>query len=364
MVIPFTEDRVKTEPIVSVVMVVRNAERFLAESIESVLRQTFRDFEFIIVDFGSTDSSRAIIANYSNKDNRVLLHEIPNCGLAEARNAGCSLARGKYIAVMDADDVCLPCRLELEVDFMERHSEIGVVGGATEWIDIAGRSLGVHDFPLDDPDIKSTLEVSFPFCHPTMLVRTEAFRQVNGYRAPFVFAQDYDLGLRISEQFPCANLRDLVLKYRIHPYQVSMRKQTQQTLCKLAAQASAASRKNGSSDALNGVTEITPEVLSKLGVTVARQQSNLVSDCRNWIRSMCAASEYSVALEAATSILQSNWKYVERWQIADLYLTIAWLYWKQRRYIKSVLATLQAFFIRPFILGRPFKPLLDKLGLL
>ena len=94
-----------TEPVVSVVLVVCNVERFLGEAIESILRQTFREFEFIIVDFGSTDKSKEIVSSYAAKDVRVRLHEIPLCGLAEARNAGCFLARGKYIAIVDADDV-------------------------------------------------------------------------------------------------------------------------------------------------------------------------------------------------------------------------------------------------------------------
>src|ERR1700751_330870 len=96
------------DPVVSVAMAVCNVGRFLAESIESVLAQTFSDFEFIIVDFGSTDKSKAIAASYAGKDSRIKVYEIPVCGLAEARNAACSHARGRYIAVMDADDFCLP----------------------------------------------------------------------------------------------------------------------------------------------------------------------------------------------------------------------------------------------------------------
>src|SRR5579872_49842 len=128
------------EPLVSVVMVTRNADRFLAESIESILGQTFRDFEFIILDFGSTDKTKAIVSSYAAKDSRVRLHEIPSCGLAEARNAGCSLARGKYIAIMDADDVSVPERLALEVEFMENNPGVGVLGGVTECIDATGSS--------------------------------------------------------------------------------------------------------------------------------------------------------------------------------------------------------------------------------
>ena len=121
-----------SNPLVSVVMVVCNVDHFLAESIESILGQTFREFEFIIVDFGSTDKSKAIAASYAAKDNRVKLHDAPHCALAEVRNFGCSLAQGEYIAIMDADDVSAPDRLMLETEFMENHPEVGLLGGATE----------------------------------------------------------------------------------------------------------------------------------------------------------------------------------------------------------------------------------------
>src|SRR5579872_1875194 len=119
-----------SEPLVSVVMVVCNVERFLAEAIESVLGQTFHAFEFIIVDFGSTDKSQGIASSYAAKDARIRLHQIPHCGLAEARNAGCFLARARYIAIQDADDTSLPDRLLWQTDFMEKHAGVGLLGGA------------------------------------------------------------------------------------------------------------------------------------------------------------------------------------------------------------------------------------------
>src|SRR5260370_40231528 len=100
-----------SQPLVSVVMPVRNVERFLAESIESILAQTFRDFEFIIVDFGSTDGSKAIVSRYAAEDERIKPHHIPSCTLPIARNVGSQLARGKYIAVMDADELAQLHRL-------------------------------------------------------------------------------------------------------------------------------------------------------------------------------------------------------------------------------------------------------------
>lgn len=351
-------------PLVSVVMVVCNVERFLAESIESILGQTFRDFEFIITDFGSTDKSKAIASSYASKDPRVRVHEIPHCGLAEARNAACSLALGRYIAVMDADDVALPDRLMSEIDFMEKNPEVGLLGGATEWIDATGRSLGVHDFPTHDREIQSAFLTHCPFCHPTALIRREAFALVGGYRSAFTAAQDYDLGLRIAEHFPCANLKQVVLKYRIHPYQLSTHKRRQQIVCKIAAQVSAQSRKDGKSDPLDSVKELTPEVLVALGVTEAQQQSELASECRLWIRQMCIAGEYSGALKEAVEMLQGDRAHVERWKIADVQLTVAWLYWRQKEFLRSLLAAAHAVMTWPLVAARPIKPLLRRLGLM
>ena len=353
-----------SQPKISVVMAACNVERFLSEAIESILGQTFRDFEFIIVDFGSTDTSRSIAAEYAARDSRIKLHKIPNCPLPEARNAGSFLAQGQYIAVMDADDISLPERLKLEVNFMETHPEVGLLGGAVEWVDARGQSLGSHEYPDEDPEIRSVLIDRCPFWHPTVLVRREVFISVGGYRTAFIFAHDYDLELRIAEHFKCANLKQVVLKYRIHPSQVTFCKQGLQTLCKLAAQASALSRRENISDPLNGVQQITTALLTSLGVSEAAQQNALAADCRNWIRSMSAAREYPVALQAAINLLESDRGWVESWQIADLYLTVARLHWAQGSLLKSLLAALQGVLARPTVVGRPLRPLLSWLRLI
>ena len=362
---PGNEVRSMKSPRISVVMVTCNVERFLVEAIESILGQTFTDFEFIIVDFGSTDKTKTIVSSYAAKDSRVRLHELPSCGLAEARNAGCSLARGQYIAIMDADDISVPDRLQLELAFMEEHPEVGLLGGVTECIDATGASLAIrsHDFPAEDGEIRSALVDRCPFCQPTVLIRKEAFVLVGGYRPLFVQAEDYDLWLRISEHFRCANLKESVLKYRIHPSQVSMRRRSEQTLCVLAAQASAAARKNGAPDALNSFPKITPAALATLGISEATQERMVVSDCSNWIRNMCLAGENSVALDAAIEIVETQWAYVERWQIADLYLTIAALYWRQKKFVRCFCAAVRGVAKRPRVAGRPLKPLLERLGL-
>ncbi len=341
-------------------MVVCNVERFLAESIESVLRQTYTEFEFIIVDFGSTDKSKAIISRYASKDSRVKFNEIPHCGLAEARNAASSRAQGEYIAVMDADDVALPNRLSAEVDFMEKHPDVGLVGGATEWIDAAGKGWGIHNCPTEDCEIKSALPVYHPFFHPALLIRRRAFELVGGYRSAFAPAEDYDLTMRISEHYGCANLKQVVLQYRIHTYQLSLQKRTQQTLGKLAAQASALSRESGKPDPFNTVAEITPAVLAQLGVAHAKQQREVALDRYQWIRNMCSVGGHSLALGAALEMLQSDLEHVERWLIADLRLLAARLYWRQGKFARSCLTAAHAFVMRPIIGGRPAKQLLRR----
>lgn len=349
------------EPLVSVVMVVCNADRFLAEAIESILGQTFKDFEFIIVDFGSADNSKAIALGCAAKDSRIKFHEIRNCSLPEARNAGCVLARGEYIAVMDADDVSLPSRLLLQAEFMEKHPKVGVLGGTVEWIDAAGRTLQKMQHPLKDSEIQSALLRYPALWHPSNLIRRAAFVAVGGYRPAFVVAHDYDLWLRIAECFQIANLQEVVLKYRIHPFQVSLRKRSQQSICGLAARATALLRRNGKPDPLNGVKEITPAVLTGLGVTEAEQQAALASDCMWWILSVFAAGEDELALRSAVEMLQYDWRYAERRRIADVQLIVARLYWRHKRFLSSFLSGCRALLTRPALVGRPVKLTLQRL---
>ena len=350
-------------PLVSVAMVVCNVDRYLAEAIESILAQTFQDLEFIIVDFGSTDNSKSIISRYAATDRRVKFGQIPHCGLAEARNAACFLAQGKYIAIMDADDVAVRERLLWQVGFMENHPEVGVVGGAVVCIDAAGRVLTTWSNPTENQMIQLALNERCLLRQSTALMRRDAFVALGGYRAPFAQAEDYDLWLRIAERYQLANLEQVVLRYRLHPSQVSVSRRSQQSLCVLAAKVAATSRRNGLPDPLDSVSEITPEVLSALGVTVAEQQRQLASDLRDWVRYLGNAGEYSAALKAALEALRCDLGYVERWRIADLRFAVARLQWKQGRPLRSGLSAAHAVLTRPLMLGRPLKPLLRRIGL-
>jgi glycosyltransferase involved in cell wall biosynthesis len=352
------------KPTISVAMVVCNASRFLSEAVESILNQTFGDFEFVVVDFGSTDDSRAIISQYAARDSRLKLHVIPQCGLAEARNVSCSLARGEYIAIMDADDVAVSDRLSMQFEFMSEHRDVAVLGGAVEWIDSNGRSVVVYKNPHTHRDIESALLERCPVWQPTVLMRREAFLTIGGYRPPFAPAEDYDLWLRMAERFRLANLEQVVLKYRIHPYQVSIRRRTDQALGILAARFAGSCRRDGLSDPFNKVDKLTSELLVTIGIPQEAQRSVFAQEQLRWIRNLRQAREYATALNEASDLLQSSDSGVlDQRQLADLCLTVAGLYWRQQNILKCISAAARAIAIRPRVVGRPLRPLLRRLRL-
>jgi hypothetical protein len=348
-----------TTPIISVVMSVFNGERFLAEAIESILDQEFKNFEFIVIDDGSTDRSASILDSYQDRDARMRVYHDKHAGLVNSLNRGCGLVRGKYIARMDGDDIANKDRLALQVDFMEAHQGIGVVGGSVEWINATGESLYISTNPAEDSEIKADLlRRRCSFWHPTVVLRREVFVRAGGYRCTVIGAEDYDFWLRIADNFQLANLATVLVKYRIHSGQVSIQQRIHQTRATLAAQLAAKRRKDGLPDPLDGVKEITSEALVAWGITIADQRKEIFSDYRKWIRIMCKAGEYSSALKAAREVLEAGVEEVERWQVADLHLTIAKLLWRERQFLGSATSAGHAVLLRPIAMGRPIKRLL------
>jgi glycosyltransferase involved in cell wall biosynthesis len=343
-------------PIVSVVMSVLNGERFLREAVESILDQSFREFEFIVINDGSTDSSGSILDSYQRKDPRVRVIHQENKGMGESWNRGCGLARGKYLARIDPDDVAVQDRLMWQVDFMDTHPQVGVVGGAVEVIDTAGRSLRVSSNPIEDHNIRSALLQRNPFSHPTVLMRRDIFAAVGGYRKAFGPSEDYDLWLRLAERCQLANLEAVLLKYRLHPSQITVRNFRQGALSVVAAQTAATLRRDGKPDPFDAVVEITPAVLVGMGVSEATQQIKVARRYVWSISAMYETGEYAVALSILRDMFgSSDWKHAERCVITDTLLFAARLHWRQRRIAESVLTAGQAVITRPFVLGRPLK---------
>ena len=225
------------KPTISVVMPVYNAQRYVAEAIESILGQTFRDFEFLIIDDGSTDGSLAILERYAAQDSRIRLWSGPNEGYVPRLNEMLHQARGDLIGRMDADDVSFPDRFARQVEFLRSHPEVDVVGGARENIDSKGRFLFVSREAEDHDGIQSQLLNGIcPISHPSVLMRRKAVLAVGGYRAEMMPAEDADLWLRMGERGRLANLADVVLRYREHDLSVSsLRNEEQCQLFQVAA---------------------------------------------------------------------------------------------------------------------------------
>ena len=219
------------KPAISVCMPVYNAERYLTEAVDSVLAQTFGDFEFIIVDDGSTDGSREMLNHYASTDPRVRMIRRPNLGVRKTLNDCLQLARGEFIARMDADDMCLPDRFELQVNYLRKHPDVVLLGCAYDLIDGAGRLLRHLKQPQDNDSLQQIcLSGRTPICHPSAMMRREPTLRVGGYDEEFTVAQDLDLWLRLGEVGKMACLPQTLVKYRLHEKSISEAKQEQQVV--------------------------------------------------------------------------------------------------------------------------------------
>lgn len=216
-------------PTISVLMSVYNGQKYVAEAIESILRQTFGDFEFLILDDGSKDSSMEILRRYEAKDKRIKLTSRPNKGLTKTLNELFAQSTGALLARMDCDDVALPERFAMQVKAMRDDPALACVGGAFQLIDGEGRLLTTLHPPTDDADIqKQALAGHGAICHPAAMVRRSAMARINGYDEQFKTAQDLDLWLRLGEVGKLANLPQPVLKFRLHEGSVSETKRLEQ----------------------------------------------------------------------------------------------------------------------------------------
>jgi len=350
-------------PLVSVVMSVFDGERFLAEAVESILAQTFVDFEFLIIDDGSRDGTAQMLAAYAGRDSRVRILSQENRGLVAALNRGIATAAGRYIARMDADDVSKPWRFEQQVAFLEAHPEMAMVGGAVAFMNAEGKFLRENANPTEDAEIRAALVDDCPFWHPTVLIRKDVLEATGGYRGVVLDAEDNDLWLRIAERYTVANLSSVVLSYRLHANQVTVTKCRRMALSALAARASARLRRSGQADPLDHLQAITPEALVAMGVSLAAQEAALAERYLYFIRNMTHTGEHGVAQQALLEMLNSSdWKHAGRRVMADLRLLAAELYWQQGEFAKSAVQTGHALKMRPVSVGRPLKWLARKLG--
>lgn len=208
-------------PILSVVMSVYNAEKYLNECIGSILNQTFSDFEFIIINDGSTDSSLEIINSYSDK--RIKIINQSNRGLSKSLNRGIRVAKGKYISRIDADDIAMSNRFELQLDFLTNNSEYVIVGSNAEIIDKDGRILYKSNLSINDEQISMILPNS-PFFHSSTTYLKTVFIKCGGYNEEvFHHFEDRILWNKMSKFGKLYNLNDSLIQYRLVPESISNR---------------------------------------------------------------------------------------------------------------------------------------------
>lgn len=284
-------------PRVTVVMPVRNGGAYLERAVESILGQTLTDFEFVIVDDGSTDETAEVLGRYRDADPRVRVHRREQAGLVASLNCGWREARAGYIARMDADDIAFPERLARQVEFLDRHPGIALVGSAVVRIDASGQPIKRNVCPTSHAEIVEALREYSCFTHPSVMLRASALAAVGGYRPAYRAAEDYDLWLRLSERYELANLPDPLLYYRVYPDQVSVRQLEQQIVSVVGARAAARQRALTGSDRSPSHEPITPGLLREWGVDEATLADAMAAGYRYAAYVMDQAGRHDEAID-------------------------------------------------------------------
>lgn len=295
-----------SHPLVSVVMPVYNAEAYVSEAIESVLAQTFSDFEFIILDDGSTDRSLQILRQYQHDDSRIKIISRENRGLIATLNEGIDCAKGRYIARMDADDIALPERFSRQVEFLEHHPNHVVVGSKVLLIDPEGlpicpfSTLTEHE-AIDAAHMQGQ---GGAICHPASMLRRDVLQKVGGYRPEMKHAEDFDLFLRLAEVGKVANLPHILLKYRMHENSVGHTKRIEQLKSGFQALKEAYSRRS-----LDFQITFLDEVLSH------ESDSSLSKIHRVWAWQSLVSGNVKTARKHAFLALKNNLISLDSWKV-------------------------------------------------
>lgn len=213
-------------PAITVLMSVYNAEADLKDSIESILNQTFTDFEFLIIDDGSTDSTPEILKTYAAQDKRIRIITQANTGLTKALNHGLSLASGKYIARQDADDVSYPERIRQQFDTMESHPEIILLGTNSD--DVFENGFTTPWGHYTDDELECVVFQRTPFPHTSVMMRTEIARELGGYDERFRTSQDLEFWMRFATAGKISMLPEALVKRKVGNSSISAKRRWRQ----------------------------------------------------------------------------------------------------------------------------------------
>ena len=280
-------------PRISVIMPVRNGRPFLAEAISSILQQTCGDFEFIVVDDGSTDGSPQVVEVFAQNDARLKLVKQSRGGVTAALRHGVQWARAELIARMDADDVAVPERFAAQIELLDREPQVVAVGSYLERIDADGESIAVSKWPLTHDEIDAALLCGHGgLAHPSAMIRHDALDAVGGYRQEYEYSQDKDLWLRLAEYGRLANLPWPLLRYREHLKSISMDRQQQQWESMRAAVSDACRRR-----------KIPLPDQMKNGRSRPRSEYDLR---RDWVRAAARAGNLNTAWKHARHLIRER----------------------------------------------------------
>jgi glycosyltransferase involved in cell wall biosynthesis len=292
------------KPIASVLIPVFNGQEYLEQAVESVLGQTFTDFELLLLDDGSSDDSREIMESFAHQDQRCQVHSWPNRGIVETLNAGLELAVGKYIIRMDSDDVCTPDRFDKQVRFLENNPQCVVVGSRVLWIDPEGMPLRTAGEQLDHGDIDAeNMRGGQVLHHPAVTIRSDALRRLGAYREGFRHAEDLDLFLRLAEVGKVANLPEILLSYRQHLDSIGHRYPEQQRVAVRDAVIEASQRRRLDTEA----------VLAKLGASARPQERWEIQ--QRWAWWALSSGHLATARKHAMGALRSRPLNFQNWRL-------------------------------------------------
>ena len=236
-----TQDNKMNTPRVTVLIAVYNAQAYLAEAVESVFAQSFRDWEMVLVDDGSSDGSSPMLEEYARRDERVVVHHQANKGIGSALNAGLALARGELVAILDSDDAMEPERLALQLQYLDAHPEVVAVGSQFYTMDTGGVITGIERHPIDPDMLATDMFAHFAMHHPTIMVRKVELMAAGAYDAQLrLGSPDYAAFLRLQlNGLVLGNMPQLLTRWRHNPHGVSFDKAEQQTRHGMAIRAAA-----------------------------------------------------------------------------------------------------------------------------
>ena len=301
-------------PRVSVVLTVYNREKYLSEAIDSILNQSFKDFELIIANDGSSDNSLQIAQSYTKLDSRIVLLDKPHTNCAIIRNHALKITRGYYTAIMDSDDASTPDRLEKQVTFLDSNPDHVAVGSWLHRMDPNGNSLGIKMLPTDHSTIDN-LHITGnagAIAHGPLLYRTQSLRDIGGYtQRPY--AIDYDLLLKLGEQGKIANIPEPLYLWRHHLKSCSYAKSVEQSECAHQSWLDACHRRGLSID---------PTINNNFkNITVNKKRNSKADDLKIWSSYARNYGQLSVARKHAIHALAYSPFNIDSWRIFKWALT-------------------------------------------